>query len=147
MFLLYDFILESNRIEGMYSVVDRETEAHEHLLSLSNLTVPDVESFVWAIEPGAKLRRQYGMDVRVGKHVPARGCPEVETTLETWLARLNRKEISPYDFHIAYETLHPFMDGNGRSGRALWLWGMGGIKKAPLGFLHHFYYQTLENIQ
>jgi Fic family protein len=37
------------------------------------------------------------------------------------------------------------MDGNGRSGRAIWLWQMlrqeGG---APLGFLHHFYYQTLE---
>lgn len=28
--------------------------------------------------------------------------------------------------------------------RALWLWVMGGIENAPLGFLHTFYYQTLE---
>jgi hypothetical protein len=35
----------------------------------------------------------------------------------------------------------PTTDGNGRSGRALWLWCMRG--RAPLGFLHQFYYQTL----
>jgi hypothetical protein len=29
--------------------------------------------------------------------------------------------------------------------RALWLWIMSG--DAPLGFLHHFYYQTLEQMQ
>ena len=45
-----------------------------------------------------------------------------------------------------YETLHPFMDGNGRSGRILWAWQMIEHNIAPglsLGFLHAYYYQTL----
>ena len=48
-----------------------------------------------------------------------------------------------YTLHHEYETLHPFTDGNGRSGRVLWLWMLGGIKNTPLGFLHHWYYQSL----
>ena len=51
---------------------------------------------------------------------------------------------SAYVLHCRYESLHPFTDGNGRSGRALWLWMMGGIEEAPLGFLHTWYYQSLE---
>lgn len=49
--------------------------------------------------------------------------------------------MSPFTTHLRYESIHPFSDGNGRSGRALWLWQMKG--RAPLGFLHQFYYQTL----
>ena len=47
----------------------------------------------------------------------------------------------------AYEMLHPFMDGNGRSGRALWAWMMLRLGQDPFAllFLHRFYYQTLEN--
>lgn len=46
----------------------------------------------------------------------------------------------PWEVHIAYEMLHPFTDGNGRSGRMLWAWQM---RNFPLDFLHTFYYQTL----
>ncbi len=57
--------------------------------------------------------------------------------------------LPPYISHVAYENLHPFTDGNGRSGRALWLWQMmhGTMRQVnmarDLGFLHTFYYQTL----
>ena len=53
---------------------------------------------------------------------------------------------TPFGIHLRYETLHPFMDGNGRSGRILWAWQMLHHDIAPgirLGFLHAFYYQTL----
>ena len=46
--------------------------------------------------------------------------------------------------HNDYENLHPFTDGNGRSGRMLWAWQMRNDDDAMArGFLHTFYYQTL----
>ena len=49
--------------------------------------------------------------------------------------------------HVEYETLHPFTDCNGRSGRMIWLWQM--LKQdrlvAGLSFLHSWYYSSLEN--
>jgi hypothetical protein len=39
-----------------------------------------------------------------------------------------------------------YMDGNGRTGRAMWAWQMHGLGHDPfaLPFLRRFYYQTLE---
>ena len=54
-----------------------------------------------------------------------------------------------FEAHVAYETLHPFTDGNGRSGRALWAKHMLADGQdgywLERGFLHTFYYQSLEN--
>jgi len=58
--------------------------------------------------------------------------------------------VHPYLIHHAYETLHPFMDGNGRSGRILWACQMLAHDYSPglaLGFLHCFYYQALSHGQ
>jgi len=141
------FVTESNRIESIRGLNNREIAAHLHLLSRPSLMVGDVATFVRSIA-GVKLRNQDGMNVRVGDHIPPRGGPHVESELAQLLARANRGD-DPWDVHVAYETLHPFMDGNGRSGRAIWLWQMLRQQNAPwvlrMGFLHLFYYQTLQH--
>ena len=142
MWTLEDFVRESNRIEGIQrDPTEEEIWAHERLLALDKITVPDLEAFVAVIQPGATLRREVGLDVRVGNHIAPPGGPIIEVQLADLLAG----DLGAYKKHCIYETLHPFMDGNGRSGRALWLWQMGG--EAPIGFLHRFYYQTLDAVR
>lgn len=141
---LTDFVLESNKVEGLHhspksSRFQEELEAHEWFVNLGSLRVSTLQEFVSIIQPDAFLRIALGIDVKVGDHFPPRGGPSIEIRLSVILEDM---EINgPHKTHLAYENLHPFTDGNGRSGRVLWLWQMGGV--APLGFLHSFYYQTL----
>ena len=71
------------------------------------------------------------------------GGPAIRDALESLLARISDSEVDSWRAHLEYETLHPFMDGNGRSGRTIWLWMRQGNQLPPLSFLQAFYYQTL----
>lgn len=139
------FIAESNRIEGIHRDPTREEIAeHDRFMELERVTIADMERFVSVFQPDAKLRSRKGMNVRIGTYYPPPGGRSVRSSLITILDVASRSCIpeAAYHTHQAYEALHPFMDGNGRSGRMLWLWQMCG--NAPLGFLHTFYYQSLQ---
>ena len=144
---LSTFIRESNRIEGITRPpLPREIKAHEELLALETLDIDAIKAFVAKIAPGKHLREHEGMDVRVGNHFPPQGGPFIPINLMLILSDASKGK-HPYAIHLAYETLHPFMDGNGRSGRAIWLWQMIRQMHDPwvlkMGFLHKFYYQAL----
>jgi hypothetical protein len=148
---LENFQRESNRIEGIAVVLDGQVAALRHIVEAQTLTVACVEAYVSACQPGAVLRRAIGLNVRVGDHIAPPGGPGIETSLTQILSSLTGK--SAWEAHVTYETLHPFTDGNGRSGRAVWLWrmlrGTDWERQAALrlGFLHTFYYQTLQATQ
>lgn len=141
---LQDFVAESNRIEGIGIVLAREIEAHEAFLELPEVRVPEVECFVRDVA-GVPLRDKPGMNVVVGPHCPPKGGGEIRDALNDLLADINCFELTPWEAHVAYETLHPFLDGNGRSGRVLWAWQIKREGRDPfaLPFLHASYYEAL----
>lgn len=141
------FVAESNRIEGITRPpLQAELDAHRTLWGLAAVEVVDLEQFVEFVAPGARLRRHPGRDVRVGNHRPLPGGPQIERALARLLAAIQDGDLTPYEAHCRYEALHPFMDGNGRSGRALWAWHMQrvGLDPFALPFLHRWYYQSLD---
>lgn len=146
---LHDFVRESNRIENIVrDPTPEEIEAHEQMLSLDVIRVADMETFVKQVA-GKPLRERPGMDVRVGGHLPPPGGPAIRCDLEDLLGQTNDDIWTPYEAHCRYETLHPFLDGNGRSGRALWAWQMLRLGRDPflLMFLRSFYYQALDGFR
>lgn len=149
---LKEFLKESLMIEGIKrDPTPEEITATLLFLDLIKLTLADVSNLVKLYEPTAVLRDTVGLNVKVGIHRPLRGGIDVKHKLEKLLEAIsdrilvNEKMINPFEAHCEYEILHPYTDGNGRSGRAIWLWHMLHLRKTPsLDFLHHFYYQTLD---
>lgn len=141
---LLRFVMESNAIEGIHRApTDAERDVSRAFLHRTRVTLPALTSFVHVCA-GAKLRDRPGMNVRVADHLAPPGGPDIKSDLEMILKMANAA-ADPYTVHCAYEKLHPFMDGNGRSGRILWAWQMTwqhgyGLE---LGFLHLWYYQSL----
>lgn len=144
---LYEFIAESNRIENINIVSDKEIETYNDLLALSDcLYISDICNFVRRVA-NAELRDRIGMNVEVGGKT-LKGGPSVSENLFDILNQINwENTFTPWQAHIAYERLHPFMDGNGRSGRAIWAWHMISIGEDPFDkpFLQKFYYQTIRS--
>lgn len=137
-----DFIRESNRIEGILrEPTQAEIEEFDRFLSLKKITIKELVKFVSVYAPGHRLRDKVGLNVSVGGYYAPFGGIAIRYRLNEILDVLE----PPYKTHVAYELLHPFTDGNGRSGRALWAWQtyQRHGKLPEIGFLHSFYYQAL----
>src|SRR5882757_8252486 len=110
------FADESNKIEGMDPASLKELNALAAFIAVPLVTTSALETYVAVVAPGHVLRRTKGLNVRVGNHIAPPGGPDIEKALKELLSNMGTG--TPYHTHVAYEMLHPFTDGNGRSGRA-----------------------------
>lgn len=79
--------------------------------------------------------------IRVGNHQGV--APEnIDRAMDEWVVQL--PEADPIQHHIAFEKIHPFVDGNGRTGRLLLWWHQLKRGEEPTLFLnaqkHEKYY-------
>jgi Fic family protein len=123
-----DFLSESNAIEGIHSeeaLSDAKT-AWYWLTAQKNLTMSNickVQKILTLHQPeirpnqrGYLREQQVWVGGREGMH-----WPFIRENLERWLKEANKKEY-PIGDHVAFEKIHPFIDGNGRTGRILMNW-------------------------
>lgn len=135
------FLRESNNIENEWS--DRALEdailAWNYIIQRQTISLTDIfethkllmaHRTTLADRWKGKLRND---DVRVGAQVKM-SWPLVPSAILMWLERMNTTiklakdmaapdlEQLSKDLHITYETVHPFFDGNGRTGRIFMNW-------------------------
>jgi hypothetical protein len=145
------FQIESGGFRGEFLVPDQTVAALLSFVNCDDLSVSGLVAYTQAVCPDSTLRTEKGQDVRVAGCRVEPGGPSVVPQLAGIIERMRCLE-HPFYVHADYLLLHPFSDGNGRSSRALWLWGMVRRREKwqrdqaiELGFLVTWYYQSLRH--
>lgn len=144
--ILKKFSIESNAIESEHHTYESDVDAITFLLQQEKITEEAIK-VCHSIYANNRLEKKYTGEYRdcpvyVGSYVPPSKdmVPELMHNLVLYTPGMNS-----YVLHCKFEKIHPFIDLNGRVGRALWAW-QAIINEGYLLdrlFLHEFYYQSL----
>ena len=136
---LEEFLRESNAIEREYSdqAYDDSWKAWKFIVNFDELTlsrlleVHRVLMLTLENRIAGKIRK---CDVYIG-HGKALTPERIEEKLNQLLLWLPKTEEDIKKWHVEYEAIHPFEDGNGRTGRIFMNW-QRVLNDLPLLIIH-----------
>lgn len=121
-----EYLRESNAIEDVHDeqAVETAYEAWEELRGVNSLTDEIIKSVHGTLLQHRQpdIAGEYrDCNVRVGGDVPP-SPSAVPDLMSELLSVTPDTPLAAVDWHIRFEKIHPFADGNGRVGRLIYLW-------------------------